>query len=95
VTSDDVAASSQLFDLAPIQEPGSAYTTCRNQKMSFPPELVEHICDIKQSAHAAIVKRQQDGMVLCRPDKQLRPSDWSVAQILSDRRQVSTEYGTI
>jgi hypothetical protein len=95
MTSDYMAASSQFLYLAPIEEPRGAYKAGRNQEVRFPPKLVEHVRNVEQCAHAAIVKRQQERAVLWRPDEQLGPSGRLAAGILSDRHQVSTELGAI
>jgi len=57
MTPDYVAASAQFLDLATINEPRGANTASRDQKVGFPPKLVEHVSHVEHRAHAAVVKR--------------------------------------
>jgi hypothetical protein len=57
MTPDYVAAPAQFLDLGTIQEPRGANTASRDQKVRFPPKLVEHVSHVEHRAHATVVKR--------------------------------------
>src|SRR6516225_9099004 len=97
MASNYMPASTELLDLRTVQEPSCTNTAGRNQEVSLPTELIQHICRIEQRADAAVVECQQDWAVFVmeRSCEQLRSGRRFAAKTLFDRQQVVSELDAI